>query len=215
MRKYFQGLGDRNNLRARANRVLHDVLKKFRRAAKGSVIFSDIVCCKNEPTTGSPVFVDDILDRLDIVAGLFQKISGQLIEIYLPDIEPLAAASAGHEIFRCTGLGFRLGQANWIGKSPEVDIRKVSMKGLAVVYERLLEHFCWSPPRIAVGKSVASQFVSLVEQGRQVVNGEYFAAWRQLIYQAKRCVIRSCNSKPIQYGSARVNCGSWKVVKRK
>jgi len=48
---------------------------------------------------GLPILLDDILDRLKIVAAFFQEISGQLVEIDLSNVDALAASTTRHKIF--------------------------------------------------------------------------------------------------------------------
>ncbi len=190
-------------------------MEEFRRTTERSWVFRNVVCGKNEPAGGPPVFVYDIPNRLEIVAGFFQEISGQLIEIHSPDIDPLAAAAARREIFGCPGFGSRLGQVNWVGERLEIDIRKEPVKGGTVVYERFLEHLRWSLPRIAMGKGMTPEFMPLFEKGGQILHGKYLTAWRGLIHQAKRRIVRSRDSEPVQYGPAGANCRSRKIVKCK
>ena len=67
--EHFQCFDNRNNLRARANGILHDILKEFRRASERSGVIRDVVSRKDQPAAGLSVTVNEILDRLKVVSA--------------------------------------------------------------------------------------------------------------------------------------------------
>ncbi len=85
--------------------------------------------CENEPAAGLAVLLDDILDGLNIISALFQEISRQLIEINLSDVDALAAAAAGYEIFGGPGFNSWPGHLNRVGERLEIITGEEPMKG--------------------------------------------------------------------------------------